>query len=59
MIETKSVTNIHVESLTLMQLHYYSIQWGYQKHVLRDNPDFWGPLASVLIFAAISIWGQR
>jgi len=33
-------------------------QWGYQKHVLRDNPDFWGPLASVLIFAVISIWGQ-
>ncbi|CBY09732.1 unnamed protein product [Oikopleura dioica] len=33
-------------------------KWGYQKHVLRDNPDFWGPLMSVTIFSAISVWGQ-
>merc|ERR1711935_65055 len=33
-------------------------QWGYQKHVLRDNPDFWGPLCSVILFALISMWGQ-
>jgi len=26
--------------------------------VLRDNPDFWGPLAVVLLFALMSVYGQ-
>ncbi|RXN29822.1 YIPF4 [Labeo rohita] len=26
--------------------------------VVRDNPDFWGPLAVVLLFSMISIYGQ-
>ncbi len=26
--------------------------------VLRDNPDFWGPLLIVLIFALLSVYGQ-
>lgn len=31
---------------------------GYDRQVVRDNPDFWGPLAVVLIFSMISIYGQ-
>lgn len=31
---------------------------GYNRQVVRDNPDFWGPLAVVLIFSMISIYGQ-
>ena len=26
--------------------------------MLRDNPDFWGPLVAVLIFSMVSVWGQ-
>ena len=28
------------------------------RSVLRDNPDFWGPLAIVLAFALLSVYGQ-
>jgi len=28
------------------------------KSILRDNPDFWGPLLIVLVFALISVYGQ-
>ena len=28
------------------------------RSVLRDNPDFWGPLLIVLIFALLSVYGQ-
>lgn len=31
---------------------------GYNRQVVRDNPDFWGPLAVVLLFSMISIYGQ-
>jgi hypothetical protein len=28
------------------------------RSVLRDNPDFWGPLIIVLAFALLSVYGQ-
>ena len=28
------------------------------RSVLRDNPDFWGPLLIVLLFALFSVYGQ-
>jgi hypothetical protein len=28
------------------------------RSVLRDNPDFWGPLMIVLAFAILSVYGQ-
>ncbi|TWW77939.1 Protein YIPF4 YIP1 family member 4 [Takifugu flavidus] len=31
---------------------------GYNRQVVRDNPDFWGPLAVVLLFSMVSIYGQ-
>lgn len=31
---------------------------GFKRQVLRDNPDFWGPLLVVLLFAMISVYGQ-
>lgn len=31
---------------------------GFNRQVVRDNPDFWGPLAVVLFFSMISIYGQ-
>lgn len=31
---------------------------GFNRQVVRDNPDFWGPLAVVLLFSMISIYGQ-
>ncbi|XP_061545807.1 protein YIPF4 isoform X1 [Phycodurus eques] len=31
---------------------------GYNRQVVRDNLDFWGPLAVVLLFSMISIYGQ-
>jgi len=31
---------------------------GYKRNVLRDNPDFWGPLIVILLFALISLYGQ-
>uniref|UniRef100_A0A3Q4AWX0 Protein YIPF n=1 Tax=Mola mola TaxID=94237 RepID=A0A3Q4AWX0_MOLML len=31
---------------------------GHNRQVVRDNPDFWGPLAVVLLFSMISIYGQ-
>lgn len=31
---------------------------GYNRQVVRDNPDFWGPLAMVLLFSMFSIYGQ-
>ena len=32
--------------------------FGLNRDVLRDNPDFWGPLLVVLVFALISVFGQ-
>jgi len=31
---------------------------GYKRHVVRDNPDFWGPLLVVLLFSLVSVYGQ-
>ena len=31
---------------------------GLNRNVIRDNPDFWGPLFVVLTFALVSIYGQ-
>uniref|UniRef100_A0A8B9S8L4 Protein YIPF n=4 Tax=Palaeognathae TaxID=8783 RepID=A0A8B9S8L4_APTOW len=31
---------------------------GFNRQVVRDNPDFWGPLAVVLFFSMISLYGQ-
>ena len=28
------------------------------RSILRDNPDFWGPLLIVLAFASLSVYGQ-
>ena len=28
------------------------------RSVLKDNPDFWGPLLIVLAFALLSVYGQ-
>lgn len=28
------------------------------RSVLRDDPDFWGPLFIVMIFALLSVYGQ-
>lgn len=31
---------------------------GFQKDVLRQNPDFWGPLFVVLLYALLALYGQ-
>ena len=31
---------------------------GFNRQVVRDNPDFWGPLAVVLFFSMVSLYGQ-
>jgi hypothetical protein len=31
---------------------------GLQRDMIRDNPDFWGPLLIVLAYALISVYGQ-
>ena len=31
---------------------------GFQKDVLRQNPDFWGPLFVVLSYALLALYGQ-
>ncbi|XP_070578885.1 protein YIPF4-like isoform X2 [Ptychodera flava] len=33
-------------------------QLGFKRKVLRENPDFWGPLLVVIIFSLISVYGQ-
>ena len=33
-------------------------QLGYNRQVLRDNPDFWGPLLIVLLYSLVSLYGQ-
>ncbi|CAG6018168.1 unnamed protein product [Menidia menidia] len=51
---------------TLIKDIYYKVRCvlmpmpslGYNRQVVRDNPDFWGPLAVVLLFSMISIYGQ-
>nr|XP_002127647.1 protein YIPF4-like [Ciona intestinalis] len=31
---------------------------GYNRQIVRDNPDFWGPLVVVLLFSMVSLYGQ-
>uniref|UniRef100_H2Z284 Protein YIPF n=2 Tax=Ciona savignyi TaxID=51511 RepID=H2Z284_CIOSA len=31
---------------------------GYNRQIVRDNPDFWGPLVVVLLFSVVSLYGQ-
>lgn len=31
---------------------------GFQKDVLRQNPDFWGPLFVVVLYALLALYGQ-
>ncbi|XP_076357485.1 protein YIPF4-like [Tachypleus tridentatus] len=31
---------------------------GYKRHLVRDSPDFWGPLLVVFLFALVSLYGQ-
>lgn len=31
---------------------------GYQRSIIRDSPDFWGPLFVVLAYALLSVYGQ-
>ena len=31
---------------------------GLERNIIRDNPDFWGPLFVVLSYALLSVYGQ-
>lgn len=31
---------------------------GLERTIIRDSPDFWGPLFVVLLYALISVYGQ-
>ena len=31
---------------------------GFNRQTVRDNPDFWGPLFVVLLYAGVSLYGQ-
>lgn len=31
---------------------------GYQRHLVRDSPDFWGPLLVIVLFSLVSLYGQ-
>lgn len=33
-------------------------QLGFNRHVVRENPDFWGPLVVVLLYSLLSLYGQ-
>ncbi|ELU10596.1 hypothetical protein CAPTEDRAFT_215340 [Capitella teleta] len=33
-------------------------QMGFDSKIIRDNPDFWGPLVVVLLYSLVSIYGQ-
>ncbi|XP_064602904.1 protein YIPF4-like [Liolophura sinensis] len=33
-------------------------QMGLNRLVVRDNPDFWGPLVVILLFSLVSLYGQ-
>jgi len=38
----------------LLPLPYFKVK----REVVRDSPDFWGPLAVVLLYSIISLYGQ-
>ena len=31
---------------------------GFKRAVVKDRPDFWGPLLVVLLYAVVSLYGQ-
>ena len=33
-------------------------QLGFNRQLVRDNPDFWGPLIVVLLYSLVSLYGQ-
>jgi len=33
-------------------------QFGFNRQIVRDNPDFWGPLIVVLLYSLVSLYGQ-
>lgn len=33
-------------------------QLGFNRQIVRENPDFWGPLVVVMIYALVSLYGQ-
>ena len=33
-------------------------QLGFERKVLKENPDFWGPLIVVLCYSLLSLYGQ-
>ncbi|XP_064621203.1 protein YIPF4-like [Lineus longissimus] len=33
-------------------------QLGFNRQIVRDNPDFWGPLIVVLLYSLLSLYGQ-
>ncbi|XP_053377460.1 protein YIPF4-like isoform X1 [Mercenaria mercenaria] len=33
-------------------------QLGFNRHIVRENPDFWGPLVVILLYSLVSLYGQ-
>jgi hypothetical protein len=33
-------------------------QLGFNRQIVRENPDFWGPLVVVLLYSLVSLYGQ-
>lgn len=33
-------------------------QLGFNRKIVRDNPDFWGPLVVILLYSLVSLYGQ-
>ncbi|KAK7104378.1 protein YIPF4-like [Littorina saxatilis] len=33
-------------------------QLGFNRHILRESPDFWGPLLIILLYSLVSLYGQ-
>jgi len=33
-------------------------QLGFNRQIVRENPDFWGPLIVVLLYSLVSLYGQ-
>jgi hypothetical protein len=33
-------------------------QLGFNRQIVRENPDFWGPLVVVLVYSIVSLYGQ-
>ena len=31
---------------------------GYNRYILRESPDFWGPLFVMLLYGVVSLYGQ-